>query len=234
MDQDQLLLLPLWYAMFLLSVTCHEAAHAFAAYRGGDPTAYHGGQVTLNPVPHVRREPFGTILVPLMTYWLAGWMMGWASAPYDPTWEDRHPRRAAAMAAAGPLANLALAIVGFAVLKAGLANGWWAPPTTEFIPYDRLVQPVAEAATRLDGIGRLCSIMLVLNLLLFVFNLIPVPPLDGASVLAGLFAPARRLRDSLRYSSMGSLFGLLVAWMLIRRLFGPVFRVVLGWLYGGS
>ena len=72
MTQDQMVLIPLWYAMFLLSVTCHEAAHAFAAHRGGDPTAYLGGQVTLNPVPHVRREPFGTVVVPLIPWSAAG------------------------------------------------------------------------------------------------------------------------------------------------------------------
>ena len=56
LDQDTLMLLPLWYAVFLLSLTCHEAAHALAAYRGGDPTAYHAGQVSLNPLPHVVRD----------------------------------------------------------------------------------------------------------------------------------------------------------------------------------
>ena len=54
-----------WYVAFLFSLTLHEAAHALAAYKLGDPTAYHGGQVTLNPLPHMQREPFGTILVPL-------------------------------------------------------------------------------------------------------------------------------------------------------------------------
>ncbi len=91
MTQEQLVLLPLWYAMFLLSITCHEAAHAFAAYRGGDLTAYREGQVTLNPLPHMRREPFGTIAIPFVTFLWMGWMMGWASAPYDPSWEARHP-----------------------------------------------------------------------------------------------------------------------------------------------
>ena len=86
-----------WLIVFVVSITAHEAAHAWAAWLGGDPTAYRGGQVTLNPIPHMRREPFGTILFPLLSFlWLTpGWMMGWASAPYDPFWEDRHPRRAA-------------------------------------------------------------------------------------------------------------------------------------------
>ena len=233
MTQEQLVLLPLWYAMFLLSITCHEAAHAFAAYRGGDLTAYREGQVTLNPLPHMRREPFGTIAIPFVTFLWMGWMMGWASAPYDPSWEDRHPRRAALMAAAGPLANLLLASAGFIVLKLGLASGWWGVPTGEFIVFDRLVQPLSEEGGLLEGVGRLCSIMLLLNLLLFVFNLIPVPPLDGASVLSGLYAPARKLRDMLRASPGGSIIGLIAAWAVIGRIFRPMFGVVLGWLYGG-
>jgi Zn-dependent protease len=215
----------------LLAITCHEAAHAFAAYRGGDPTAYHSGQVTLSPAPHIRREPFGTVLVPLVSYFLAGWMMGWASAPYDPTWEERHPRRAAWMAAAGPLANLTLAVVAFVALKAGLAAGLWIEFPGDSVPFDQLVVPAQENAGVIDGVTRLLSIMLDLNLLLFVFNLIPVPPLDGSAVLAGLFRPARRLRDSLRSSGMGGMMGILIAWVVIRRLWHPVLRTVLDWLY---
>ena len=73
MSPDQFVLLPLWYAVFLLSLTCHEAAHALAAHRGGDPTAYLGGQASLNPLPHVRREPVGTIVVPALSFLFMGW-----------------------------------------------------------------------------------------------------------------------------------------------------------------
>ena len=218
-------LLPIWYVVFLLSLTCHEAAHAWAARRGGDPTAYLGGQVTLNPLPHVMREPIGMIGVPLLTYFMNGWMMGWASAPYDPYWEDRHPRRAAAMAAAGPLANLALAALAFAGLKAGLAAGWFGPP--ESLAYDRLVAGAAGA----EGIGRALSVLLVLNLLLAVFNAIPLPPMDGASVLAGFVPPLRELKDRLRGSPLASLAGLVLAWTLFPYVFHPVLRFTLALLY---
>ena len=57
----------IWYIVFLFSTTCHEASHALVAKLGGDPTAFHGGQVTLNPVPHVQREPFGMVVVPLLS-----------------------------------------------------------------------------------------------------------------------------------------------------------------------
>ena len=72
-----------------------------AAYRGGDPTAYHGGQVSLSPVPHIRREPIGMLVVPLLTALSQGWAIGWASTPYDPRWAARYPKREALMAAAG-------------------------------------------------------------------------------------------------------------------------------------
>ena len=76
----------IWYVALLFSLTLHEASHAWAAMKGGDRTAYHGGQVSLDPMPHIRREPFGTVVVPLLSFALSGWMIGWASTPYDPRW----------------------------------------------------------------------------------------------------------------------------------------------------
>lgn len=224
-------LLPLWYVVFLLSLTCHEAAHAFGAKRGGDPTAFLGGQMTLNPLPHVLREPLGTVVIPLVTYLQIGWMMGWASAPYDPRWERQHPRRAAWMAAAGPLANLALASLGFVALKAGLATGAWIMPGAADLGYDRLVV-AAGGATGLDALGRLCSILLVMNLVLGVFNLIPLPPMDGAAILSGFSRSARTATDLLRGSALGSLVGLLLAWWIFPPVFKPVLGAVLRALYG--
>ena len=232
MDVEQILLLPLWYVVFLLSVTCHEAGHAYAAYLGGDSTAYLGGQVTLNPLPHVRREPWGTVLIPMLTFLYMGWMMGWASAPYDPAWEDRHPKRAAAMAAAGPLANLILALIGFAVLRYGLAAGIWEPPDS--LRLDQLVVAAGNEAAGWNGMARFGSVLFGLNLVLLLFNLLPLPPLDGAAVMAGLFEPARRLRERLRTSPMSGLIGLLIAWYLFGELFWPLFRwIIINGLYVG-
>jgi Zn-dependent protease len=128
------------------------------------------------------------------------------------------------MAAAGPLANLVLATLAFAGLKAGLAAGWFGPP--ESLAYDRLVAGAAGA----EGIGRALSVLLVLNLLLAVFNAIPLPPMDGASVLAGFVPPLRELKDRLRGSPF-SLAGLLLAWVLFPYLFHPVLRFTLALLY---
>src|ERR1700738_4309900 len=91
----------IWYIVFLFSTTCHEASHALAAKIGGDLTAFEGGQVTLNPVPHIQRSPFGMVVVPIVSFLLGGWMIGWASAPYDPNWQRQYPRRSALMGLAG-------------------------------------------------------------------------------------------------------------------------------------
>ena len=73
-----------WYFIFVFSTTLHEAAHAFLAYKLGDRTAYLGGQLSLNPIPHIRREPIGMVIIPIITFVLGGWMIGWASVPFDP------------------------------------------------------------------------------------------------------------------------------------------------------
>ena len=236
-DPQLLLLLPLWYIVFLLSVTCHEAAHAWAAFRGGDTTAYLGGQVSLNPLPHVQREPFGTILVPLLSFLFFGsgsghrWMIGWASAPYDPHWEDRHPRRAAAMAAAGPAANLLLALIGLGVLKVGLLQGIWVQPPYEALARDQLVVLASDGSSVWGGLGRFCSVLFSLNMILFLFNILPIPPMDGASILSGLFARARELRERIRSTPMAGMMGLVVAWLLFPHLLGPVELFFYRWLY---
>src|SRR2546427_9845027 len=118
----------LWFAAFLFSTTVHEAMHALAALRGGDPPASLGGQVSLSPLPHIRREPIGMLVVPLLTAFTNGWAVGWASTPYDPIWAARYPRRAAAMAAAGPAGNLLIATLALAGTRGALALGFFDSP----------------------------------------------------------------------------------------------------------
>ncbi|MCH8840119.1 MAG: site-2 protease family protein, partial [Planctomycetes bacterium] len=107
----------LWYVVFLMAITFHEGAHALAAKWGGDLTAFRAGQVTLSPLPHLQREPFGTILIPILSYVFSGWMIGWASAPYNPEWQRRYPRRAGWMALAGPAANALLTLLAAILLR---------------------------------------------------------------------------------------------------------------------
>jgi Zn-dependent protease len=181
------------YVIFLFSTTCHEAAHAFVAKLGGDSTAALGGQVTL---------------IPILAFLFTNGMIGWASAPFDPLWERRHPKRAALMALAGPAANYTLMLIAVIGLRAGYALGWlgWNPETQ-----------------RPDFATTTLSVLFSLNLLLGTFNLLPVPPLDGSTgiMLAMGENTAQRYLDWLRGSSYARL-GLLVGLLAFRYFYGPV------------
>lgn len=229
-DNATLAIAPIWYVVFLLSLTCHEAAHALAADWGGDPTAALGGQVTLNPVPHIQREPFGTVLVPIISLFLGGWMIGWASAPFDPYWQQRHPHRAAWMALAGPAANLILAIVAAIVIHVGMALGYFSPPT--MVSFTHIVG--AEPGGMAEAVASFVSLLFSTNLLLMAFNLIPVPPLDGSTAI-GLFVSettALKIYGFMRQPGM-SLLGIIIAWRFFGELFGPVFWFAVSMLYAG-
>jgi len=230
MKPELLALAPIWYVVFLLSLTCHEASHAFAAKLGGDMTAFEGGQVTLNPIPHMRREPFGTILFPLLTYVMSGWMMGWASAPFDPHWAQRHPRRAAWMALAGPAANLALVLIAAGAIHLGILAGIFTLP--ESAGFTHIVD--AAPGTVAEGGAVFLSILFSLNLLLMAFNLLPVPPLDGITAV-GIFLPESA---ALRVAQWGHnpalmLLGMVVAWRVFGYVFSPLFTLGLNLLYPG-
>src|SRR2546426_6497866 len=109
--------------------------HALAALRGGDRTAYLGGQVSLSPIPHIRREPVGMLIVPLLTAFTNGWAVGWASTPYDPVWAAHYPRRAATMAAAGPAGHLLLGALAVVAIRGGLYLGFFEVPHHVTVPH---------------------------------------------------------------------------------------------------
>jgi Zn-dependent protease len=197
-----------WYAAFLFSTTCHEAAHALVAKLGGDDTAALGGQVTLNPVPHIQREPWGMVVIPILSFVFMHGMIGWASAPFDPSWERRHPRRAALMALAGPAANYTLMLLAVAVLRIGQSQGWLH----------------RDAITGRPDLAMLTLLIFFsLNLLLGTFNLLPVPPLDGGTGVMLLMTEyrAQRYLDWLRGNSFAML-GLVVGLLVFRYFYGPV------------
>lgn len=216
----------LWYVVFLLSTVLHEAAHALAARLGGDATSET--QVTIDPMPHMQREPVGMVLVPLITYVSSHWMMGWASTPYDPDWAHRHPRRAAWMALAGPLANLLLAVLAGASIRIGVALGHFSSPHQ----IDSLSHAVATGDGQFTAVTMLLSIGFILNLLLCVFNLLPLPPLDGATAVTLLMpeSAARRWQELIR-QPMLSLFALATAWVIFGRAGGFIFGFALKLLY---
>jgi Zn-dependent protease len=217
-----------WYAVLLFSLTFHEAAHAWVARRGGDDTAYLGGQVTLDPRPHIRREPFGMVIFPILSYAISHSMLGWASTPFDPNWAQAHPRRAAAMSAAGPAANALLVLASALAIRTGMAAGVFHAPAA--IGFEHLVEASSDGIAATAAL--LLSVLFTLNLLLLIFNLIPFPPLDGASAV-GLFfsdAGARRVQALLQRPQL-SLMGLLLAWIAMPRIFGPIHRLAVNLLY---
>ena len=218
MSSDLLAIAPIFYVAFLLSTVCHEAAHALVAKWGGDRTAYAGGQVTLDPLPHIKREPFGLVLIPILSLLTSGSMFGWGSAPFDPYWQIRYPRRAAVMALAGPVSNFAIAIVAGVLMHIGIAAGIFVPVSSLSI--------TSLNGGLLEGLAFFISVLLRLNILLGVFNLLPVPPLDGYSVL-GLILPERLFLRFLEYvrSPIFSLFGLLIALQVLPYLVAPVYQI---------
>jgi Zn-dependent protease len=234
MDINTLAMLPLWYVAFLFSLTCHEAAHSLAAKWGGDLTAYQAGQVTLNPLPHIRRELWGTVVVPLISYVIGhGAMIGWGNAPYDPYWEQRYPRRAAWMALAGPGANLTLVVTAAVLMHAGTFAGFF--QGLPYVGFTSIVEGV-QGKELAGGVATFLSILFSLNLLLAIFNLFPVPPLDGNTAIA-LILPDK-LNDKFREFTrqpMFQMFGVLIAWFLVNPIFEPAWRgAVLLLIYPGS
>ncbi len=221
----------LWYFAFLFSTTCHEASHALAARLGGDDTAYQGGQLTLNPLPHIEREPWGMVVIPLVSYFMFGWMMGWASAPYDPYWADRHPRRAALQSLAGPAANFTLMFLATLGIWAGVHFGYFQPPEQAGIGG---THGVAQAVNpeQFGFLAALLGMFFVLNLILGTFNLIPVPPLDGHAGIT-LLLPRRQALSVLQYGRDKSihLLGTLLAWYVYSKIVQQIFFAGLKILY---
>ena len=225
-----LALAAVWYAVFIVSLTFHEAAHAFAALKFGDPTAYYQGQVTLDPIPHIRRSPFGMVIVPIVSFILGGWMIGWASAPHDPHWADSNRRKAALMAMAGPAANLVLILLAAVGIRAGMFLGYFHAP--EQITFSRIT---AASPGPANSLSILVSILFSLNLVLLVFNLIPLPPLDGSSLLTLFLSDqAARRYNAVIQEPAYRLIGLIVAWNMLDFILYPVHTTVLNILYPGA
>lgn len=220
-----------WYVVFLFSTTLHEAAHAWAAKKGGDPTAYHGGQVTLNPVPHIKRSPIGMVVLPLIGMVTLGWPIGFASAPYNPQWAYRHPKKAAWMALAGPGSNLLIMLIALLLIHIGIWTGVFT------IPSYINMHHIAEAAN--EGLpvtlALFLSIAFSLNMILFIFNMLPVPPLDGADVIMFFIseAKARRYQEVIHQHQNIAFIGLYVAWKLFTPVFDALYMVIINVIYPG-
>lgn len=160
------------FIVLLFSLTVHEMAHAWTADRLGDPTARLLGRVSLNPIVHV--DLFGTVIFPLLALITQLPIIGWAKPVPVNTRRLGHPRRDYVLvAAAGPASNLLMAVAAATVLAVMNTGG--------------LVTPQTLGETNVSApIVAFLSKAMVINVLLAVFNMIPIPPLDGGNVLAGL------------------------------------------------
>jgi len=220
----------IWYIAFLFSTTFHEAAHAFASMRLGDRTAYYGGQVSLDPIPHIRRSVFGMVVFPILSFLLGGWMVGWASTPYNPRWAYTYPKRSAVMSLAGPTANFILMVLAALFIHLGIRTGIFVVP--ERMSFPLVTQPVHGGLVAI--LALFISILFTLNLILLVFNLIPLPPLDGSGVVPLLLGEdkARAYMDFIS-NPVFMIFGLFLAWKIFAFLFSPLYLLAINLLYPG-
>jgi Zn-dependent protease len=197
----------------LFAITIHEASHGWAAYKMGDPTAYAMGRVTLNPIAHI--DPIGTILLPLILVVMGAPPFGWAKpVPVNPL-NLRDPRRDnLIISAAGPLSNFSVAFIAFLgiqLLKL-LSPG--------------LFHPYGGFSGLASGIFLILYYTVLINVILAIFNLIPIPPLDGSGVLMGLISEeAAEKYDQIRpYGFMILL--VLIMTGFIGRILGGIMKIV--------
>ena len=186
----------------LLAITLHEVAHGRVARRFGDRTAEAMGRLSFNPARHI--DPVGTVLVPAVLLWLGGFLFGWAKpVPVNPRFLKRPRQDMVWVAAAGPASNLAMAVGWAAVLS--ISQHWGQDTVSEWLE-------------------TMASIGVSINLLLAVFNMLPIPPLDGGRVLANLLPPGPAARFLAKIEPFGLfiVLGLLMTGVLFAVLSGPI------------
>ena len=200
------------FIVLLFSLTVHEMAHAWTADRLGDPTARLLGRVSLNPIVHA--DPIGTVLFPLIALISGAPLIGWAKPVPVNVRNLGHPRRDYVLvAAAGPASNLVMAFAAAVVLRLITVT-----PVT-------LGEPNVSAP-----LATLLAQLVQLNVLLAVFNMIPIPPLDGGNVLAGLLP----VRLALAFNQLRP-YGFLLLYALmftgtLSLLIVPPYRLITSWL----
>jgi len=185
--------------ILIFSVIAHEVSHGYMALSQGDPTAKMAGRLTLNPIKHL--DPIGSFVVPLFTYFLGGPMFGWAKpVPYNP-YNLRNQRWGDALVAiAGPLTNLMIAIIfGFIIRFGGVAIG---------------------------GSGvEIMTYIVDINIVLAVFNMCPIPPLDGYKVFKSILAENRNSRIT-HFIEKNSLVVLLIFVFFLWQFFSPLVGLI--------
>jgi len=192
-------------AILIMSVVIHEVSHGFVALHYGDHTAEYQGRLTLNPLKHL--DFVGSFLVPLVSYFFGGFIFGWAKpVPYNPY--NLKPGRwpEAAVALAGPASNFSLAIIFSVLVRIGTSQGW----SPAFL--------------------HITALIVFVNLLLGIFNLMPIPPLDGSRLLFALFPDKiYRFRNFFdRYGLILVILFIFFVWQLIAPVVDIVFHLLTG------
>lgn len=191
--------------ILIFSVIIHEVSHGLTADFLGDPTARLQGRLTLNPMKHI--DPVGSILVPLMTS-LMGFTFGWAKpVPYNPYNLKNKRQGEFLIAAAGPLSNLAIALIFGAIIRFTAVN-----------------------VTALTPFLEICAYIVIINIVLAIFNLIPLPPLDGSkllfSILPDQYGHTRRVLEM--YAPIFVLIVVFFLWQAVAPVIPWVFQMITG------
>jgi Zn-dependent protease len=207
--------------VLLFSFSMHEAVHAYAAMRRGDPTAFMLGRVTLNPGRHI--DPWGSVMMPLLSFVLGGTLVGWGK-PVPITLRNFKKIKVddCLSTAAGLLSHLALACVALLLLVAlKHTPGIGADAVFSAMELVRGQQVDLSALPKLFPVALLLYYAVVVNVLLFVFELIPVPPLDGSRFIRYVL-PYNLERMYDRIGMLGSFVIFLVAWQLVLPIYAPL------------
>lgn len=191
--------------ILIISVIIHEVSHGFVADLLGDPTARLQGRLTMNPLKHI--DPVGSIVVPLITS-LAGFTFGWAKpVPYNPYNLKNRRQGEFLIALAGPLSNLLIALI-----------------------FGTIIRFVIAGATTITPFVEITSYIVIINIILAIFNLIPLPPLDGSKLLFAIL-PNQYGRFRIVMEQYSAIFILLIVfflWQMVSPVIPFVFKLLTG------
>ena len=207
----------LYMVALIFSLSLHEAMHAWMSNRFGDDLAYHQGRVSLSPVTHV--DPIGTLLFPAIAFFTGAPLLGWARpTPVNPLrWRDKRKANFW-VSLAGILGNLSIAIVVGLIIRALYHTGQIMPH-----PFAYSIIPVDPNSSTMEAVAALLRVFFMTNVGLAVFNLFPIPPLDGSKVLASILPES--FGSAIEAIEQYGFILLILA--LITGVFGAVFRVVM-------
>lgn len=212
---DKVLIAAFTVIAIIMSSTVHEWSHAMVATKLGDDTPRKQGRLTLDPLHHI--ELFGTVLLPLIGALIGGWLIGWARpVQFQPNRFRKNVdvrKGITAVAAAGPISNIVLLMFCALVLKG----------ITLIVPVETI-----QATPLLMGIGSFLAFMIYINTILAVFNLMPIPPLDGFHILSNVLHPNSKIVEFMRNYQL--LFFFLAIFVIFRFIIGPAFSLVMMFL----